>query len=414
MRKFIIDGVECKVAKATIGLDGFEASELLKKYNKIFIDEGFVNTASCRSKITYIDGDAGVLVHRGYKIEDILTNKTFMETMYMILNEDFAVNESEQGNFENEFHGVDIDIDGMLKIANIVEKNSHPMSILLAIFSGVTTSASTKKFPSNKEKALYAIKSMLYAVAICICKITGKEFTPDFSKLSYSQLFANMVMSSEISGDKSAIECFDKILSLHIDHGQNASTSTMRMICSTGCDLFGGICGAISSLWGVLHGGANEAVLKMIDSIGSVDNVAPFIENVKNKVDGIRLMGFGHRIYKNYDPRAKVLKGYADYVMHDMKLDVESDFRGSVANEIERIALADEYFASRKLFPNVDFYSGIIYSKLGIPANAFTCIFALSRVVGWCSQWMEAVSGENKLQRPDQVYIGEKIRVIKK
>ncbi len=409
MDKINIDSVECDIIKATMGKDIFDISPLLKKYKKSSFDQGFVNTASCKSSVTYIDGDEGILIHRGYKIEDIVEKKSFMQTMYLILKGEFP-SKDEESDFTEKLHNTKIDIDFLMKIAESLPNDSHPMGVLMSLSSSLAAiRANIRKTKDNFEKVLEVIKSMLYMVSIASCKANGREFIPDFIEKDYTQAFANMALSKSIASDKNAVECLDKILSLHIDHGQNASTSTLRMIASTKCDLYGATAGAIAALWGPLHGGANEAVLKMIDEIGSLENVDQFIENVKSKKDGAKLMGFGHRVYKNYDPRAKVLQKYANYIMQELKIDGD---KLKIANKLEKTALSDEYFITRKLFPNVDFYSGIVYDALGINTKTFTCMFALSRVVGWCAQWLEVISEDEKIWRPDQVYIGKVERKI--
>lgn len=403
MNSVKINDIECNLLKSTAGNSGLDISEILKQNKSKFFDPGFAMTASCESKITYINGEQGLLAHRGYDIQDITANKTFLETMYLILKGDFP-NQSELQNLIDIFNNIKVETELFQKIVSNIPKNSHPMSVLMTLSASFTALKSTKsKIEDSFVKSIDMIKNLLAMVCFTFRHHSGQEFQ-DLHKgdFDYTKYFISNAGINISEYGQSGIECLDKILTLHIDHGQNASTSTTRMIASSECNLYGSVTGAIASLWGFLHGGANEAVLSMLENIGSVENVDKFFQDVKDKK--AKLMGFGHRVYKNYDPRAAALKKYAHNI-------ISSDKKNSallkIADLIEQKALNDEYFVSRKLFPNVDFYSGLVYKSFGIHKDLFTCIFAVSRVVGWCAHFDEANSQGIKIWRPGQVYTGE-------
>ncbi|QED23141.1 citrate/2-methylcitrate synthase [Candidatus Deianiraea vastatrix] len=400
-----IDGIDCQKNDATIGESVLDLSPVLKKNNAFFLDEGFMFTASCKSKITYLDGEKGTLIHRGYKIEDIIEKKSFLEVTYLILNGDFPSND-EFAKFKSDLLSVKLETKLLVNIADSLPNGNHPMATimtLMSVLSGVR--APIRKTEDNYKKCLDVIRHMLFIVSIANCKFAGKKYEENNLEADFTSAFAMMNLDDKLSTNTDVLTCLDKVLSLHIDHEQNASTSTVRMIGSTKCDLYGSVTGGIAALWGPLHGGANEAVLKMLNEIGDESRIDGFVADVKNKVDGAKLMGFGHRVYKNYDPRAAAVKKYCDKLFES--LNIADNKMLNIAKKLEQTALSDEYFISRKLFPNVDFYSGIIYNAIGVKTEMFTGMFALGRVVGWCAQWLEASKDEGKIWRPRQLYIGE-------
>jgi len=400
-----ISGVICEKIKATIGEDVLNLSGILKKEKSFAFDEGFMTTASCKSEITYIDGEAGILIHRGYRIEDIVAKKTFLESAYLILNGEFP-SKSELSSFIADLMTVKLETDILIKVANALPKNNHPMATILTLMStlaGIRTPI--RKTKDGYEKCLDTIRHMLFIVSIASCKFSGKQYNQNETDSDYIKSFINMCLDEKFQDNKYVLKCLDKILTLHADHEQNASTSTVRMIGSTKCDLYGAITGGITALWGPLHGGANEAVLKMLNEIGDEKNVEKFIDNIKNKIGGEKLMGFGHRVYKNYDPRATAIKKYCDELFDNLHFKDNKTL--NIAKKLEQVALSDDYFISRKLFPNVDFYSGVIYNAIGIKSEMFTGMFALARVVGWCAQWLEASKENGKIWRPRQLYCGK-------
>lgn len=404
-----VDGLMCGLVSANVGQNGLDLAPLLKQKDAFSYDPGFMSTASCTSKITYIDGDAGILMHRGYLIQDIVAKKSFIDVAYLILNGNFP-NKDETMQFQNDLSSVKIETEALEKIVNCMDKNIHPMTMCMTLLSYLAGSREEDfKTKNNYEKCLEVIQYTLYIISLAGCKLTGREFKPVPVNDHYTKSFLSMFLGEGMSNNALVVEILDKILILHIDHEQNASTSSVRMISSTQCDIYGSIVAGFAALWGPLHGGANEAVLEMLGEIGSVDNVQIFIDKVKKKET--KLMGFGHRVYKNYDPRGGILKGYCSALNSTLHF-LKDNTKFQVALELEKIALSDEYFISRKLFPNLDFYSGIIYEALGIDTKMFTCMFALGRVVGWCAQWLEATNDNGKIWRPRQVYSGEKQRSI--
>lgn len=405
----ILDECECVIYKSTIGQDVIDLTPILEKKNLLCYDFGFVNTASCESKITYIDGDRGILMHRGYKIEDLTANKNFLEVAYLILHGNLPT----KGGFEifkAELDSIKPEIELIHKIVDLMPDGSHPMSIVMAFMSALAGKRYQDKTRTNYQKALDAIKQTMYVTSAVNCRVTEREFNPSKNDEYFTNAFLRMSLDEKIANSKVIQEAIDKIFILHADHEQNASTSAVRLAESTKCGLYSSLVSGFGALWGPLHGGANEAVLKMLQEIGKKENVKDFIEKVKNKVDGVRLMGFGHRIYKNYDPRATGIKEFCPKILLETGV---KDSLLEVAVEIEKIALSDEYFIQRKLFPNVDFYSGIIYKAIGIPVEMFTPMFAMARTIGWCAHWLEAVSSlDQKLWRPSQLYTGEIERKI--
>lgn len=406
--------LELNVLHATEGQDCVDISSLEREFNLFTFDPAFVSTASCQSKITFIDGDKGILAHRGHLIENLSGNMTLLELFFLLMTG--KKKEEDIDNFEP-FKKIAIDNlkldESTKKIIMSFDKNDHPMGILMAAFSSIAAKHSSSWDPSNVEnvrKGLIKIVGQFLACVIAIYRfIKGKsleiKLTPHFTE----SICLNMFDEDHFRKHKKEVEdIINRLFVLHADHEQNASTSTVRMVASTEVNPYASIVAGVAALWGPLHGGANEAVIKMLDGIKSVKDIPTYLEKVKNKE--VKLMGFGHRVYKNYDPRARVIKKSCDDILDAFSAGGMEYTQLEIARELEIQAMADEYFTSRKLFPNVDFYSGIIYRALDVPTNFFTVMFAAARVTGWCTQMYEFYSGPRKISRPRQLYDGEKIK----
>ena len=401
--------------KATIGQDVVDISKLFKELSIFTYDPGFMSTASCESKITYIDGEKGILRHGGYTIEDLAENSNYLEVCYLLLNGNLP-NEQEYQEFSQKIIKNSKIEKSFYKFYDSLPKDTHPMAVLsssVTLLSGLYYNSTAKMTEEQKLDLIYKVIAKLPTLSALAYKFSiGEEFIESNENLGFAENILHMFFAKkgeEYKASKSMIKAMEKILILHADHEQNASTSTVRVACSSGTNIFAAISAGISSLWGPSHGGANEAVINMLEKIGSVDNIDKFIAKAKDKNDSFRLMGFGHRVYKNYDPRAKVLKASCDEILKEFHK--EDDQLLKIASQLEKIALNDPYFIERKLFPNVDFYSGIIYKALGIPSNFFTVIFAMSRASGWISQLKEAIEDKDfKISRPRQLYTGEVLR----
>jgi citrate synthase len=380
-------------------------------------DPGFTSTGSCKSDITFIDGDQGILLHRGYKIEDLAEKSSFLETSYLLMYGELPSKEKKL-EFVNS-----ITMHTMLneQISNFYrgfKDNAHPMAILCGVVGAMAAFYHDSTDINNADErkiASYRLIAKMPTIAAMAYKFSiGQPFVYPNNSLNYSENFLNMVFS--VPAEKYEInpifaDALDKILILHADHEQNASTSTVRLAGSSGANPFACIAAGIASLWGPAHGGANEAVIKMLNEIESIDNIKKFIDKAKDKDDSFRLMGFGHRVYKNYDPRAKVLQKIAEKVLKEKHLLENKLF--DLAKELEYLALNDDYFKEKKLYPNVDFYSGIILKAIGFPVSLFTVIFAVARTVGWVSHWNEMISDQNsKIGRPRQLYTGKPQREL--
>ncbi len=407
--------VTLPIIEGTIGPKVLDISSLYKEVGMFTFDPGFTSTGSCQSKITFIDGDKGILLHRGYNIEYLASEKSFLETAYLLL----------YGNLPDEKNKIQfvnaITTHTMLneQISNFYKgfrDNAHPMAILCGVVGAMSAFYHDSTNINNKEErriASYRLIAKMPTIAAMAYKFSiGQPFVYPSNKLKYSENFLNMLFSvpaEEYEFNQVFSDALDKILILHADHEQNASTSTVRLAGSSGANPFACISAGIASLWGPSHGGANEAVIRMLHKIDDVKHIKKYIDKAKDKEDPFRLMGFGHRVYKNYDPRAKVLQKIAEDVLkQEHKLENKLF---DLAKELESIALNDEYFVEKKLYPNVDFYSGIILKAMGIPISLFTVIFAVARTVGWISHWNEMVEDKkNKIGRPRQLYIGEKPR----
>ena len=407
--------INLPILEGSIGPQVIDISSLYKETGMFTYDPGFTSTGSCQSKITFIDGEKGMLLHRGYGIEYLADNSNFLETAYLLLYGDLPSKEKKEA-FINA-----ITTHTMLneQISNFYKgfrDNAHPMAILCGVVGAMSAFYHDSTNIENKEErriASYRLIAKMPTIAAMAYKFSiGQPFVYPNNKLKYSENFLNMLFSvpaEEFNINKVFSDALDKILILHADHEQNASTSTVRLAGSSGANPFACISAGIASLWGPSHGGANEAVIKMLNEINDVKNIKSFIERAKDKADPFRLMGFGHRVYKNYDPRAKVLQRIAEDVLKEEHKLENRLF--DLAKELENIALNDPYFVEKKLYPNVDFYSGIILKAMGFPISLFTVVFAVARTVGWISHWNEMVEDKNaKIGRPRQLYIGEKPR----
>lgn len=387
---------------------------MLAKDGIFTFDPGYTATASCESKITYIDGNEGVLLYRGYPIEQLAEQSDFLEVCYLLLNGELPDNK-QKTDFVSTINTHTMVHEQIHHFFRGFRRDAHPMAIMVGVvgaFSSFYHDALDIKNPEHREKSAFRlIAKMPTLAAMCYKYSIGQPFVYPQNNLSYSENFLQMMFSvpcEEYKADPRLVRALDKIFILHADHEQNASTSTVRLAGSTGANPFACISAGIGALWGPAHGGANEACLNMLHEIGDVKNIPEFIARAKDKDDPFRLMGFGHRVYKNYDPRAKVMRDACHDVLEAVGAHDSPIFK--IALELERIALEDEYFIERKLYPNVDFYSGITLSAIGIPSSLFTVIFALARTVGWVSHWNEMISGNYRIGRPRQLYTGPATR----
>jgi citrate synthase len=383
-----------------------------------FYDPGFMSTAACNSAITYIDGDNGELLYRGYPIENLAQNADFLESCFLLLNGELP-NAQQKQEFVDQVKQHSMVHEQMHFFFRGFRPDAHPMAILVAAVGALSAfnhDSLDINNPQHREvSAIRMIAKLPTLVAMAYRYTVGQPFVYPKSELSYSANFMRMMFSNpceEYKVNNVLVRALDRILILHADHEQNASTSTVRLAGSSGANPFACIAAGIACLWGPAHGGANEAALNMLEEIGSVDNVPEFIKQVKDKNSGVKLMGFGHRVYKNYDPRAKLMRETCHEVLEELGLHDDPLFKLAMA--LEKIALEDEYFVSRKLYPNVDFYSGIVQRALGIPAAMFTCIFAMARTAGWIAQWNEMIADpEQKIGRPRQLFVGNTSREAK-
>ncbi len=407
-----IDGtsVDLPVRHPSLGQDTVDAAPLAKHALFTF-DPGFTATAACESKITFIDGDNGILLHRGYPIEQLAAKSDYLEVCYLLLNGELPT-KSERDAFVGSITSHTMVHEQIRSFFNGFRRDAHPMAIMMGVVGALSAfyhdSLNINDPEDRRISAHRLIAKMPTLAAMCYKYSLGQPMLYPRNDLSYAEDFLRMmfsVPSEDWQVNPVLARAMDRIFILHADHEQNASTSTVRLAGSTGANPFACIAAGIAALWGPAHGGANEAALNMLYDIGDVSNVPKYIAKAKDKDDPFRLMGFGHRVYKNYDPRAKVMRDTCHEVLDTVGLRDSKVFK--LAMELERIALEDDYFVSRKLYPNVDFYSGITLSALGIPANMFTVIFALARTVGWISQWCEMVSEPGfKIGRPRQLYTG--------
>ena len=408
---------EFPVMSGTIGPDVVDIRSLLAKTGKFTYDPGFLSTASCRSAITFIDGDEGVLLYRGYPIEQLAEHCDFLEVCYLLLFGELP-NQDQKDRFVNTVTRHTMVHDQMTNFFRGFRRDSHPMAVLVGVAGALSAfyhDSLDINNPAHREISAYRLIAKLPTIVAMAFKYSvGQPFVYPLNTLSYTANFMRMmfaVPAEEYKVKPVLVKALDRIFILHADHEQNASTSTVRLAGSSGANPFACIAAGIACLWGPAHGGANEACLNMLEEIGDVSRVGEYVAKAKDKDSGFRLMGFGHRVYKNYDPRAKLMRETCHEVLQELGL--ENDRLFKLAMELERIALEDEYFVERKLYPNVDFYSGIVQRALGIPNNMFTCIFALARTVGWIAQWNEMIGDpEQKIGRPRQLYTGQTRRDV--
>ena len=409
--------VDMPIYKGTIGPDVIDIRKLYGQTGKFTYDPGFMSTASCNSSITYIDGDKGELLYRGYPIEQLAVNCDFLETCYLLLNGELP-NAEQKEQFSDTVTKHTMIHEQMNFFFRGFRRDAHPMSVLVgtvgALASFYHDSLDINDAKQREISAIRLIAKLPTLAAMAYKYSIGQPFMYPRNDLSYSANFMYMMFANpceEYKVNDVLVRALDRILILHADHEQNASTSTVRLAGSSGANPFACIAAGIACLWGPAHGGANEAALTMLKEIGSVENIPAFIEKVKDKNSGVKLMGFGHRVYKNFDPRAKLMRETCHEVLEELGLQDDPLFK--LAMELEKIALNDEYFVSRKLYPNVDFYSGIVQSALGIPTSMFTGIFAMARTIGWIAQWNEMIADpEQKIGRPRQLFVGSPVRDV--
>ena len=412
--------IDLPIYKGTVGPEVIDIRRLYGQTGKFTYDPGFLSTASCSSKITFIDGDKGELLYRGYPIQDLAGKCDFLEICYLLLKGKLP-NQTEKSSFEELVMHHTMVHEQMQFFLRGFRRDAHPMAVLTGLV-GAMAAFYHDQIDYSEPLARHIAQIRLIAkmptlVAMPYKYSIGQPFIYPDNSLSYTANFMRMMFATPCEPYKInpvLVKALDRIFILHADHEQNASTSTVRLCGSSGTNPFAAISAGIACLWGPAHGGANEACLDMLTSIqnnGGVEKIGEFIAQVKDKNSGVRLMGFGHRVYKNFDPRAKLMRETCYEVLNEMGLENDPLFK--LAMTLEKIALEDEYFVGRKLYPNVDFYSGIVQRALGIPTDMFTCVFALARTVGWIAQWEEMITdSEYKIGRPRQLFIGETERLV--
>lgn len=402
--------VELPIHSGTVGPDVMEVAPLAKAGLFTF-DPGFVATASTESKITYIDGAAGVLLHRGYTIQELAGKSDYLEVCYLLYY-GYLPNAQQKAEFENTIKNHTMVHESLSRFFDGFHHNAHPMAMMCGAVGALSAfyhDVMDIRDERDREIAAHRlVAKMPTLAAMCYKHSLGQPFMYPRNDLDYASNFLYMMFGTpceQYEPNPAVARAMDRIFTLHADHEQNASTSTVRLAGSSGANPFACISAGIAALWGPAHGGANEAVLDMLEEIGDESRIEEFVARAKDPNDPFRLMGFGHRVYRNMDPRAAVLKESCDEVLKELGVEDEPLLR--IARRLEEIALQDEYFVQRKLFPNVDFYSGIILKAIGIPTSMFTVIFALSRTIGWISHWHEMISSPHKIGRPRQLYTGE-------
>ncbi len=412
--------IDLPIYQGSVGPDVIDIRKLYGQTGKFTYDSGFLSTASCNSKITYIDGDKGELLYRGYPIEDLASKCDFLEVCYLLIHGNLP-NKTQDSNFKEMIMHHTMVHEQMQFFLRGFRRDAHPMAVLTGLVGAMAAFYHDQidyTDPKAREIAqIRLIAKMPTLVAMAYKYSVGQPFIYPDNNLSYTANFMRMMFATpceEYKVNPVLVRALDRIFILHADHEQNASTSTVRLCGSSGTNPFAAISAGIACLWGPAHGGANEACLQMLNEIqanGGVEKIGEFIAQVKDKNSSVRLMGFGHRVYKNFDPRAKLMRETCYEVLKELGLQDDPLFK--LAMTLEKIALEDEYFVSRKLYPNVDFYSGIVQRALGIPTEMFTCIFALARTVGWIAQWEEMITDpEYKIGRPRQLYTGETSRKV--
>ena len=417
------DGTESivlPVLKGSFGPDVIDIRELYKSTGKFTYDPGFLSTASCQSNITYIDGDNGILLYRGYPIEQLAVTCDFLEVCFLLQNGELP-NQTQKEEFEKLVKSYSMVHESMAQFMNGYPRNAHPMAVLTGLIGGMAAfypdSLDVNSEEQHELSLLRLIAKMPTLIAMIHTYSRGRPFMYPRSDLSYTGNFLRMMFGTPLSDfqeKKILTRALDRIYILHADHEQNASTSTVRLCGSSGTSPYAAVASGIACLWGPAHGGANQACLEMLETIhasGGVSKVGEFMEKVKDKESGVRIMGFGHRVYKNFDPRARIMQETCRQVLAELGLENDPLFKLALA--VEKIALEDEYFVNRKLYPNVDFYSGITLRAIGVPKEMFTCIFALARTIGWISQWKEMITDpEYKIGRPRQSFVGHSKRDV--
>jgi len=407
--------VDLPVYEGSIGPDVVDVRGLYGKTGVFTYDPGYASTASCESTITYIDGDEGVLLHRGYPIDQLAEHGSFLEVCYLLLYGDLP-NKEEMAAFDHAITNHTMIHDQMANFFRGFRRDAHPMAIMVGVVGALSAFYHDSLDINDPHQRMIASRRLiakLPTIAAMAYKYSiGQPFIYPRNDLSYAADFLRMcfaVPAEEYEVNPVLAKAMDRIFILHADHEQNASTSTVRLAGSSGANPFACIAAGIACLWGPAHGGANEAALNMLEEIGNVDRIPEFIQRAKDKDDPFRLMGFGHRVYKNYDPRAKVMQQTCHEVLKE--LGIKDDPLLDVAMELEKIALSDEYFIEKRLYPNIDFYSGITLKALGFPTTMFTVLFALARTVGWIAQWQEMITDPSyRIGRPRQIYTGESQR----
>ena len=403
--------IELPMLSGTLGNEVIDIRNL-GKHGVFTYDPGFMSTAACQSNITFIDGEKGLLYHRGYPIEQLAEHCNFLEVSYLLMHGELP-NATQKTEFTNLISGHTMLHDQLSNVFRGFRRDAHPMAVMV----GVVGSMSAFYFdsmdvynPQHRIASAYRLLAKVPTIAAWSYKYNqGQPFMYPQNKYNYAENFMHMMFATpceEYVPNPVLAKAFEKILILHADHEQNASTSTVRLVGSSGANPFASVAAGIASLWGPAHGGANEATLKMLEEMGDISRIGEFIKRAKDKADSFRLMGFGHRVYRNMDPRAAIMRTTCHEVLNELGLQDDPLFK--LAMELEKIALEDEYFVSRQLYPNVDFYSGIVMRAMGIPNSMFTAIFALARTAGWIAQWSEMnADPEHKIGRPRQLYKGE-------
>jgi citrate synthase len=409
-----IDGlapVEFPIMTPTHGNDCVDIRTLGARTGLFTYDSGFLSTASCKSRITFIDGDAGQLLYRGYPIEQLAEQCNFLEVTYLLKNGELP-NATQKANFENTIKQHTMVHEQLSRFYSGFRRDAHPMAVMVGVVGALSAFYHDAMDFSEVEHRNISFNRLVAKlptiVAMAYKYNVGAPFMYTDNDLDYTANFMRLMFGTPCEKYKPKpvlVNALDTIFTLHADHEQNASTSTVRLSGSSGANPFACVAAGIACLWGPAHGGANEACLQMLEEIGDVSRVGEYINRAKDKNDTFKLMGFGHRVYKNFDPRAKLMRKVCGDVLNELGLQNDRLFR--LAMELEKIALEDDYFVEKKLYPNVDFYSGIVQKAIGIPTEMFTCIFALARTVGWMTQWEEMISDpEYKIGRPRQLYIG--------
>ncbi len=402
--------IDLKIVNATEGADGIALGPLLSKTGYTTFDNGFVNTSACKSSITYIDGDAGILRYRGVPIDQLAEKSTFIEVSYLLIYGELPTAD-QLADFTKRIQLHTMLHEDLKRFFDGFPRNAHPMPVLSSVVNALSAYYPDSLDPTDTEQVELSTIRLLAKLptiaAYAYKKSVGQPFLYPDNSLSLVENFLRMTFglpAEPYEADPEVVRALDMLLILHADHEQNCSTSTVRLVGSSQANLFTSISGGINALWGPLHGGANQAVLEMLEQIRESGNdVSEFVRKVKDREEGVKLMGFGHRVYKNYDPRARIVKEHADKILAKLGGDPLLD----IAKQLEETALTDDYFIERKLYPNVDFYTGLIYRALGFPVRMFTVLFALGRLPGWVAHWREMHDeGDSKIGRPRQIYTG--------